>query len=93
MTTLIYDSFADVGKPEPYDDENENGEYDEGEDYLDVNENGEWDEDLGEAGSGTRNEIVLYRLTYPAQSFTGLYSFADRKVNLTAAVVVRNEPF
>lgn len=92
MVTLVYDSFADVGQEEPYDDANLNGEYDEGEDYVDVNGNSQWDDDVGVDGLGTNGDIVLYRLNYPATSFFGLFSFADRTINLTAAVAVRNEP-
>src|SRR5262245_6812341 len=43
MTTLIYKSFADVGKPEPFKDDNSNGAFDNGEKFTDVNGNGRWD--------------------------------------------------
>ena len=36
METLVYDSFGDVGQPEPFTDENGNDAYDEGETYTDA---------------------------------------------------------
>ena len=35
IDTLVYDSFSDIGKPEPFVDENDNGQYDNGEVYTD----------------------------------------------------------
>ena len=49
ITTRVYDSFADIGKPEPFSDDNDNGTYDEGECFTDVNQNGVWDSDMGVA--------------------------------------------
>ena len=54
METLVYDSFEDIGKPEPLTDDNGNGSWDDGEAFIDVNGNGVWDEDMGEAGPRRR---------------------------------------
>ena len=40
LDTLVYESFADIGEPEPFTDENGNGAYDAGEAFIDVNGNG-----------------------------------------------------
>ena len=52
MDTLVYESFADIGKPEPFTDQDGNGAYNAGEPFVDVNGNGQWDADMGEAGLG-----------------------------------------
>ena len=65
LETLVYDSFEDIGKPEPLTDDNGNGTWDDGEAFIDVNGNGQWDADMGEAGLGGGGAVVVYRLTYP----------------------------
>ncbi len=40
METLVYENFADIGQPEPFTDNNDNGVYDAGEPFNDVNGNG-----------------------------------------------------
>ena len=64
MDTLVYESFADIGKPEPFTDQNGNDVYNAGEPFVDVNGNGQWDEDMGEAGLGGPSDVVVYRLSY-----------------------------
>ena len=43
MDTLVYESFADIGKPEPFTDQDGNHVYNSGEPFVDVNGNGQWD--------------------------------------------------
>jgi Flp pilus assembly protein TadG len=96
ITHKVYDTFADVGQPEPYDDANGNGQYDLGEDYTDVNGNGQWDADMGVAGLGGSGDIVLYTVTYPWTSWTHLIDplfGSDGTITLKASTVVRNEPY
>ena len=93
IETLVYESFADINQPEPYEDTNGNGVYDSGEPFSDVNGNGVWDQDIGAAGLGNAGDIVLYRISYPAPSLTGLFDWATRNIQLTATVAVRNEPY
>lgn len=93
IDTLIYDSFADIGEPEPYVDLNENTVWDEGEPYTDVNGNGEWDEDMATVGLGGSGDIVLYRVTFSPSSLTGFTEWANDLITLSATVAVRNEPF
>ena len=64
METLVYESFADIGKPEPFTDQDGNAVYNAGEPFVDVNGNGQWDADMGEAGLGGPSDVVVYRLTY-----------------------------
>lgn len=97
IQTLVYPSFAQVGQPEPYTDTNANGVYDAGEPYTDINGNGQWDADMGAAGVGGPGDIVLYKVKYNLPTMTPLLSSvlggADGKVQLSASIAVRNEPY
>ena len=93
MTTLVYDSFGDIGQTEPYADANLNGSYDPGEAYTDVNGNGAWDDDLGTAGLGGANGIVLFKIEFTSSGLTGLLRPVLDDMKHEAVVVVRNEPY
>ena len=92
----VYDSFEHIGSPEPFTDDNSNGEYDDGEDFEDWNGNGSWDENAGQAGVGEAGEIVLYEITYRWGFLTPLFQFLggdDGKLDLSSSIAVRNEPY
>ncbi len=93
IETLVYEQFGDIGEAEPYTDENGSGSYDSGEPFSDVNGNGVWDDDMAVAGLGDAGDIVLYRVRYAAPSLSGVMNWATRKINISATVAVRNEPF
>lgn len=93
IATLVYDQFSDIGEPEPFEDTNGSDSYDAGENYTDVNGNGQWDEDMGAEGLGGAGDIVLYRISYAANSLTGFSTWANKSVNISSTVAVRNEPF
>jgi len=93
IETLVYEQFADIGAPEPYTDENGSESWDNGEPYTDVNGNGAWDDDMSDVGLGGGGDIVLYRVTYNAQSLTGFGDWALREIGISATVAVRNEPY
>lgn len=94
METLVYESFGSVGQPEPFTDENGNGEYDDGEPYTDVNGSGGWDDDMGAAGLGGPGDVVVYRLSYDWDIMIPLFEpIFGETVTLQANVAVRNEPF
>ncbi|MHA1535943.1 MAG: TadE/TadG family type IV pilus assembly protein [Alphaproteobacteria bacterium] len=97
IQTLVYPSFSEVGQPEPYTDTNGNGAYDIGEPFTDINVNGQWDADMGAAGVGGPGDIVLYKVKYNLPTMTPLLSTmlggADGKVQLSASIAVRNEPY
>jgi hypothetical protein len=92
IRTLIYGSFEDIGQPEPFTDGNGNGVPDPGE-YADVNGNGQWDDDMGRAGLGGPDDIVLYEVEYETTGITGLMRPILGQITHRAAVAVRNEPF
>lgn len=98
VTTLVYERFGDIGRPEPLTrDENGNGRYDGGDQYQDINGNGQWDDDLGLAGLGGAGDIVVYKVHYPWHVKTPVMSTflvnADGYFPLDVSVVVRNEPY
>lgn len=94
LETLIYDDFDDVGKPEPFVDANGSRFYEPGESFTDVNGNGTWDPDMGKAGLGGRNAVVVYRLSYAWGIVTPMVREAvGGSVMNVASVAVRNEPF
>ena len=96
LSTLVYPSFDSIGQPEPFTDENSNGTFDAGEPYMDINGNNQWDPDMGAAGLGGPEDIVLYTIQYDWPLMTGMlngFVGNDGKIGLRASVVVRNEPY
>lgn len=94
LETLAYDSFSSIGEPEPFDDANGNGRFDEDEGFVDVNGNGSRDEDQGQAGPGAADQVVLYRVAYDWDVMVPIFEpFFGEQVALQATVAVRNEPF
>ncbi|HRO12219.1 TadE/TadG family type IV pilus assembly protein [Amaricoccus sp.] len=94
MEILVYQSFADIGKPEPFTDQNGNATYEAGEPFTDVNGNGEWDDDMGEAGLGGPSDVVVYRLSYAWGVITPLMRrILGESVTHVSSVAVRNEPY
>ena len=94
MDTLVYQSFADIGQPEPFVDQNGNKAYNAGEPFTDINGNGKWDADMGKAGLGGAGAVVVYRLSYPWGIVTPLLREAmGESVLNVASVAVRNEPY
>lgn len=96
VTFTTYDSFNDVGQPEPWTDANGNGQYDAGEAFDDLNGNLQWDADRGTAGVGAAGEVVLYKIDYDWSLLTPYVSnlLGDNGVlHMSASIAVRNEPF
>lgn len=94
IDTLVYDTFSDIGKPEPFVDDNANAAYDSGEAFSDVNGNGVWDSDMGLAGLGGPSDVVVYQLTYDWGIVTPLMRrVMGDSVEMVSSVAVRNEPF
>jgi len=96
ISFMIYNSFNNVGSPEPWIDANGNGKWDSGESYTDVNSNAKWDADQGKAGVGASAQIVQYTVQYDWHVITPFMApiFGNGgKVHLKASVVMRNEPW
>lgn len=96
VTFMVYDSFSNVGQPEPWDDDDGDGVWDADESYTDVNGNGQWDEDQGTAGLGDAGAVVRYTIAYDWILLTPYLAalLGDEGVfHMSASITVRNEPF
>ncbi len=98
FTRKVYDSFEEVGNPEPYKDSNNNGRYDSSptkECFEDINGNGVWDSDRGRSGNGGADDIVLYTATMKIQRVLPVWKMMGQPQESTiiASTVLRNQPF
>lgn len=92
IDVVVYDSFGEIGKPEPITGDDGDGVIEPGE-INDLNGNGQWDEDRGSNGPGKPEEFVVYRVVYNWKAMTPLIRPLLGEVPLEAVVPVRNEPF
>ncbi len=98
FTRKVYDSFEEVGNPEPYKDSNNNGRYDTSptkECFEDINGNGVWDADRARSGNGGADDIVLYTATMKIQRVLPVWKMLGQpqESTITASTVLRNQPF
>ena len=94
ITALAYADPRNLGRPEPFADDNSNGRFDAGETFVDVNGNGQWDADMGAASLGGSGDYVMFDITM-AQTVTHplLQPVLGARMMRSARMVVRNEPF
>lgn len=94
-TRRNYYDFADVDRPERWNDTNTDGNCNNSESYVDENGNGHWDADVARPGNGNASDVVVYQVTATYQSmFRNPFlpgSWGDRRV--TATTVKKNQPF
>lgn len=92
---LAYESFDDVGKPEPLTDDNGNGVWDTGECFEDMNGTGAWEADRGSAGNGGADDVVLYQASMKFDRVLPVWRMMGQpqETTLTAATVLRNQPY
>lgn len=95
FTRKNYQTFADVKKPEDYDDTNTNGVCDNGEKFRDLNDNGAWDADRGRDGLGGARDAVLYTVTAEYDRMFPLHGFIEvpEQISVDAVTVLRNQPY
>lgn len=92
LDTRVYGAFDNIGEPEPFTDLNDNGTRDAGEPYDDLNGDGVWNSDMGAAGEGGREEIVVYTVEFSRPTVTGILSLAGiDRYDFSRRVVVQNE--
>lgn len=96
ITSKYYEQFDQIGDAEPWNDANHNGLAETGE-YNDINGNGQWDADMGMAGYGDAEDIVVYTIRYPWRIMTPIMReiIADGNGDfpIIAHAVVKNEPY
>ncbi len=96
ISSLTYARFDQIGKSEPFVDNNNNGIRDVGENYTDVNGNATYDDDMGAAGVGGTSEIVVYTINYPWAILTPIMRNImgeNGVMQLTSRAIIQNEPF
>ncbi len=94
-TRVSYYDFADIGRPERWNDVNADGTCSGGESYVDENRSGGWERDVGATGNGGAGDVVIYTVT---AAYDPLFRvpFAPgswRRTTLRAVAVRKNQPF
>lgn len=94
-TRKSYFDFAHAKKGEPLDDANGDGLCSPGESYTDENGSNSYDDDLGVAGNGGANDVIVYTVTVkydPVFSIPFIpLDWSRRTISSTA--VKRNQPY
>ncbi len=95
FTRKVYDSFDQVGKPEPFKDKNGNNRYDSGECFEDYNGNGSWDADRGKNGNGGADDVVLYTASMEFKRILPVWKMLGQpqSMTLSQSTVLRNQPY
>lgn len=93
LVPTAYRDYANVGRPEEFNDGNHDGKCNNKESFVDNNRNGVWDTDSGEAGRGGAKDVVMLTATatYDRLPLAAMFS-AGPKVELTAKTLIRNQP-
>lgn len=92
---ISYFDFADIGRPESWDDDDGSGVCDDDEQYTDENGNGQWDADVGTASNGSASDVVIYTVSVSYPPLFGmpfLPGGSENKV-LSAKSIKKNQPF
>jgi Flp pilus assembly protein TadG len=91
---VSYYDFADIGRPEKWNDQNGDGTCDNGETYTDENGNGQWDPDIGVSGNGSADDVVMYTVTV---TYDRLFKIpltpGSSTRTITATAVRKNQPY
>lgn len=92
---ISYYDFADIGRPERWNDGNNNGTCDNNEGYVDENGNGDWDADIGVDGNGGANDVVVYSVTATYEPVFKVPFIPARwnERSVTGSAVKKNQPF
>lgn len=90
-----YFDFVDIGRPERWNDGNNNGKCDYNETYVDENSNGVWDQDIGVQGNGGASDVIIYTVSV---KYTPVFRVPFMPANwyertLTSTAVRKNQPF
>lgn len=90
-----YFDFADLGRPELFEDNDGNGVCNNGENYTDENANGSWDADVGVSGNGAASDVVIFNVKVTYERFFPIPFFpgdTDTR-SMESTVVKKNQPF
>ena len=90
-----YFDFNDINRPEQFNDLNDNGTCDDGEQYIDENRSGDWNANIGVSGNGGANDVVIYTVTATYEPLFKI-PFVPATWNqrsMTSSTVKKNQPF
>lgn len=92
---VSYFDFNDVGRPEKWNDANDDDTCNNGESYVDENRNGAWDADVGRDNNGGAGDVVLYTVTVTYKPLFPVPMTANSQGERTivATTVKKNQPF
>lgn len=92
---ISYFDFNDIGRPETWDDVNDDGTCNDGEAYTDENRSGEWDADIGLTGNGGAGDVIIYEvsITYSPSFRLPFGTDGWNSATLEATTVKKNQPF
>ncbi|MEY4237515.1 MAG: hypothetical protein RL339_116 [Pseudomonadota bacterium] len=96
FSRAAYRDFTSVGRPEDWNDIDNDGNCNNGEPYEDANDNSAWDRSPGSAGFGGARDAVLYTVTinYPRLfPVARLIPGQSEIMEMQSATVLRNQPF
>jgi Flp pilus assembly protein TadG len=95
FSRVYYQNYQDVSLPEDYTDVNRNGVREAGECYIDRNGNEQWDADVGLAGRGGAQDVVIYSATITYDKLFPLWQFLGQSSRqaVTGVTQIRNQPF
>jgi hypothetical protein len=90
-----YDNFNEVGNPEPFNDDNGDHAYQNGECFEDVNGNGVWDSDRARGGNGGADDVILYTVRMRFNRVLPVWRMLGQpqETTLVETTVLRNQPF
>lgn len=94
-TRTSYNDFKDIGRPEKWNDANNDGTCSHNESYVDENGNGEWDSDIGKEGNGGADDVVVYEMSvsYDPTFKVPFMPAHWTKRSLKASAIKKNQPF
>jgi Flp pilus assembly protein TadG len=95
ITRTSFEDFSHM-RPETLTyDANNNGVWDSKDCFIDANGNGSWDADLGEAGRGGAQDVMLYKVTMSFPALTPIDAMIGKpgRVVLNGSTIVKNQPF
>lgn len=94
-TRTSYQDFADIGRPERWNDVNNDGNCSGGESYVDENRSGGWERDVGASGNGGAGDVVIYSVTaaYDPLFRVPFAPASWRRTTLRAVAVRKNQPY
>jgi hypothetical protein len=94
-TRVSYFDFADIGRPEQFNDANDDGACNDGEAYTDENRSGAWDADIAVTGNGGAGDVVIYTVNATYDPIFKIPFMPDSwgSRTLTSKAVRKNQPF